>query len=112
MAGDVNEHVLVSSPFDRSAEKPQALKKLEQRNSDAKHSSDVQMWIDQARELIECIEQDKEHQCDGYAGRRTIEIACAIWESARSRRLVHLPLEPGESPLDALWKGEDKPWLK
>lgn len=95
VAGDENKHVPVSSPFERSAEKP-----------------DVQMWVDQAQELINCIEQGKEYQCDGYAGRRTIEIACAIWESARSRRLIHLPLEPGESPLDALWKGQDKPWLK
>jgi hypothetical protein len=29
-----------------------------------------------------------------------------------SAGIIHLPLEPGESPLDALWKGEDKPWLR
>lgn len=81
--GDFYEHHPVTSPF----EKP-----------------DFQMWIDQATELIQCIEQDKEHQCNGYAGKRTIEVACAIWESARSHRLIHLPFECSESPLDAFWR--------
>jgi len=88
--GNQHENIPVDSPF-------------EQRD-------DVQMWIDEIQELIDCIEQDKEHQSDGYAGRTTIEVACAIWESARSRRLIKLPLELAESPLFALWKGKDRPW--
>jgi predicted dehydrogenase len=82
--GDLYEHNPVSSPFERP---------------------DYQMWMDQAKELIQCIEQNKEHQCNGYAGRKTIEITCAIWESARSHRLIRLPFESAESPLDAFWRG-------
>lgn len=93
-SGEVCEDEPVASPFVQSG-----------------RQSDVEMWIDQTQELIECIEQDSEHQCDGHAGRRTIEIACAIWESAVCHRLVELPLEPGESALHALWQGEGKPWL-
>ena len=91
-AGELCEHVPVTSPFEQN--------------------DDVQMWIDEIQELIDCFEQDKEHQSDGRAGRSTIEIANAIWESARSRRLITLPLEPAESPLYALWKGKDRPWEK
>jgi predicted dehydrogenase len=88
-AGEVCEDEPIASPFVHKGEQP-----------------DVQMWIDQTQELIDCIEQDTEHQCDGRAGRRTIELTCAIWESAVSHRLVKLPLEPGESSLHALWRDD------
>jgi predicted dehydrogenase len=87
--GDKFEHVDVVSPFEQD---------------------DIQMWIDQVNELIDCIENNKEHQCNGKAGRKTIEIACATWKSARDRQLVKLPLKPEKSPLFDLWKGETKPW--
>ncbi len=90
-AGDVCEDEPVASPFVQPGQPP-----------------DVQMWTDQTRELIDCIEQGREHQCDGQAGRRTIEIACAIWESAVLHRLVKLPLPPGESALHQLWRRDGK----
>ena len=96
-AGEVCQDEPVASPFVQKGEQP-----------------DVQMWIDQTQELIDCIERDTEHQCDGRAGRRTIEIACAIWESAVSHRLVKLPLEPGKSALRVLWRDDGEasraPW--
>ncbi len=93
MSGDACDHEPVASPFESKDVRVRA-----------------QMWMDQAAELIRCIEEGGEHQCNGHAGRRTIEIACAIWESARSRRRVTLPLAPGECPLYALWRGETRPW--
>lgn len=92
-AGDVQEHQAIPTPFEGGL---------------TKHS--VQHWMDQAQELINCLERGGEHQCNGHAGRATIELACAIWESARSRRLVQLPLQADESPLLALWEGEQRPW--
>lgn len=68
--------------------------------------ADVVMWVDQAAELLRCIEGGREHQCNGLAGRRTIELACAAWESAVSRRRVALPLESKTSALGALWRGD------
>ena len=93
MSGDVCDHQPVPSPFE---------------SRDARERA--QQWIEQAQELVRCIAEGGEHQCDGHAGRRTIELACAIWESARSRRLVRLPLEAGECPLYGLWRGERRPW--
>ena len=90
-SGEVCEDEPIASPFVQKGEQP-----------------DVQMWIDQTQELIDCIEQDREHQCDARASRRTLESACAIWESAVSHRLVKLPLEPAESALHALWRDDGR----
>jgi predicted dehydrogenase len=51
------------------------------------------------QDLIESIEEDREHRSSGYQGRATLEVLMAIYESSRRRRRVGLPLEEKESPL-------------
>jgi predicted dehydrogenase len=52
--------------------------------------------------LIATIETGAEHRLSGESGRKDLEIVNAIYESARQRRIVHLPLEVRESPLEAM----------
>ena len=51
------------------------------------------------QDLIECIEQGREHRSNGHQGRATHEILMAIYQSSRKRARVRLPLEEKESPL-------------
>ncbi len=51
------------------------------------------------RDMIEAIEEDREHRSSGQQGYATHELLMAIYESSRKRRRIHLPLEEMESPL-------------
>jgi predicted dehydrogenase len=51
------------------------------------------------RDMVECIEENREHRSSGYQGRATLEVLMAIYESSRKRGRIRLPLEEKESPL-------------
>lgn len=53
-------------------------------------------------DLLRTIETGAEHTLSGESGRADLEIVSAIYESARQRRIVPLPLEVRESPLEAM----------
>jgi predicted dehydrogenase len=57
-------------------------------------------------ELIDAIEGEREHISSGQVGRNGLEIVMAVFESSRTRRLVNLPLEIQENPLESMMKGE------
>jgi len=50
-------------------------------------------------ELINAIEEEREHISSGQIGRNGLEIIMAIFESSRSRCLINLPLEVQDNPL-------------
>jgi predicted dehydrogenase len=53
----------------------------------------------QAEALIKSMEEDVEHPCSGEQARKTLEAIMAIYESARRREIILLPLEVYENPL-------------
>lgn len=57
-------------------------------------------------ELINAIEEKREHISSGQIGRNGLEIIMAIFESSRSRGLVNLPLKVQENPLEIMMKEE------
>lgn len=60
-------------------------------------------WVEQARELISWIEGAVEnHRGAGPQGRATLEILMAIYQSARQRGVVRMPLAELENPLDLM----------
>ncbi len=60
---------------------------------------DTPPYKDPIEDLVESIEQNREHRSSGYQGRATHEVLMAIYESSRKRRRIRLPLEEKESPL-------------
>lgn len=56
----------------------------------------------QVRELLRWIEGGPEHRGSGRKARDTVEIMMALYESARRHRVVHLPLEEPEYPLELM----------
>ncbi|MBM3265520.1 MAG: Gfo/Idh/MocA family oxidoreductase [candidate division Zixibacteria bacterium] len=61
----------------------------------------------QMRELLAWLEGGPEHRGSGYKARDTVEIMMALYESARHHRVVRLPMEEKEYPLDLMIR-EDK----
>ena len=53
----------------------------------------------QLRELVDWIEGGPEHRGSGRRARDTVEIMMALYESARRREVVHLPLKEKSYPL-------------
>lgn len=49
--------------------------------------------------VIDCIQENKRHLIDGLAGRRSIELINAIYESIETGREVHLRFQPKRSRL-------------
>jgi predicted dehydrogenase len=58
----------------------------------------------QTRELIEWIEGGPEHRGSGRKARDTVEIMMAMYESARQHKVIHLPLQEKEYPLEMMIK--------
>ena len=56
----------------------------------------------QAEALIQSIEKDIQHPGSGEQGRRTLEVLMAVYESARRREIVPLPLRIEENPLSEM----------
>ena len=65
--------------------------------------------VAQARELIEWIEGKSEHRGRAENGRAAIEMIMAIYESARRREVVTMPVRTQCSPLDAMIDAGDLP---
>jgi len=65
------------------------------------------------KEIIEGIEQDKETICPGSAGRASLELVMAAYESERQgRKKIKLPLQIKESPLDLMIKSGRMPHIR
>jgi len=58
----------------------------------------------QTRELIEWIEGGPEHRGSGRKARDTVEVMMAMYESARQNKVIHLPLQEKEYPLEMMIK--------
>jgi UDP-N-acetyl-2-amino-2-deoxyglucuronate dehydrogenase len=56
----------------------------------------------QTRELIEWIETGKESRGSGRIARDTVEVMMAMYESARHNKVIHLPMEEKEYPLELM----------
>ena len=56
----------------------------------------------QVRELIAWIEGGPEHRGSGRQARMTVEIMMSLYESARRNRVIHLPLQEREYPLELM----------
>ena len=56
----------------------------------------------QVRELIAWIEGGPEHRGAGYQARVTVEIMMSLYESARRRRVIHMPLQERGFPLELM----------
>ena len=62
-------------------------------------SSELPSEVTPVYDMIQAIEDDREHRSSGYQGYATLELLMAIYESSRTRRRVQLPMEEMESPL-------------
>lgn len=60
---------------------------------------ELQSEITPVRDLINAIEEEREHRSSGHCGYATLELLMAIYESSRKRQRVRLPMEEMESPL-------------
>lgn len=56
----------------------------------------------QTRELIDWIEGGSESRGSGRIARDTVEVMMAMYESARHNKVVHLPMQEKEYPLDLM----------
>ncbi|MCD6510183.1 MAG: Gfo/Idh/MocA family oxidoreductase [Thermoprotei archaeon] len=63
-------------------------------------------------ELIDWIEGRREHRCSARQARYTMEIMMAIYESARTRSLVRMPLKTKENPLFMMIRSGQLPIVK
>lgn len=66
------------------------------------HDVSVPADTNQYDELLDWIEGGEVHRNEASNARSTVELMMAIYESARSRGLVKLPLDAGPSPLVAM----------
>jgi predicted dehydrogenase len=51
------------------------------------------------QEMIDCIEENREHYSNGREGRAALELIMAIYESQRTGARVSLPLGVRTNPL-------------
>lgn len=65
---------------------------------------DAAMFAGELGELARCIETGAEHQLSGRGGRKALEMLMAIYESARLRTMVTIPLQQAENPLALMIK--------
>jgi UDP-N-acetyl-2-amino-2-deoxyglucuronate dehydrogenase len=56
----------------------------------------------QIADMMQAIWEDREPQCNGTEGRKPLEIILAIYQSARARKPVKLPLSAGTKPHSGL----------
>ncbi len=62
-------------------------------------SPELPSEVTPVHDMIDAIEEDREHRSSGYQGYATLELLMAIYQSSRTRRRVQLPMEEMESPL-------------
>ncbi|RLF18859.1 MAG: hypothetical protein DRZ82_07430 [Thermoprotei archaeon] len=63
-------------------------------------------------EMIDWIEGRREHRCNAYQARYTMEIMMAIYESARTHSLIRMPLKTKENPLFMMIRSGQLPVVK
>ena len=63
-------------------------------------------------DLIRCLEEGRTHPLSGYSARATLEVLMAVYESSRLRRVITLPLENKENPLEQMLAEQGKPFVK
>ena len=56
----------------------------------------------QVRELVRWTEGGPEHRGSGRKARATLEIMMAMYESARRRHVIHMPLQEKGNPLELM----------
>ena len=56
----------------------------------------------QVEELVRWLDGGPEHRNAGHIARDTVEIMMAMYESARQNKVVHLPMEEQEYPLELM----------
>jgi predicted dehydrogenase len=59
-------------------------------------------WVEQARELVAWVEGTVEHRGAAVRARATLEILMGIYQSARERAAVRVPLAERSNPLDLM----------
>jgi predicted dehydrogenase len=59
-------------------------------------------FSEEIRVLLRCLETGAPHPLAAHSARTTLEVLLAIYESARRRAVVALPLEVTDNPLFAL----------
>ena len=57
------------------------------------------------QEMIDCIEEDREHYSNGKEGRAALELIMAVYESQRTGARVKLPLDVRVNPLKQMTGG-------
>lgn len=60
--------------------------------------------VEEMKELIAAIEEDREHLSGGRRGRAALEVAIAIFESSRRRGLINFPVTVKDAPLETMVK--------
>ena len=76
-----------------------ALRIRNQHSGGAWMTTELPSEISPVQDLIEAINEDREHCSSGFQGYASLELLMAIYESSRKRQRIHLPLEEMESPL-------------
>ena len=64
------------------------------------------------KDLLRCLKTGEMHPLSGTSARATLEVLMAIYESARLRQVVTLPLEKGENPLEQMLAERGIPFLQ
>ena len=59
-------------------------------------------WVCQVRELVMWVEGRSGHRNEARHGRAALEILMAIYQSAREREVVRMPLTVQENPLERM----------
>lgn len=57
------------------------------------------------QEMVDCIEEEREHRSSGREGRAALEMIMAVYESQIRKERIQLPLEFTEHPLERWQKG-------
>lgn len=63
-------------------------------------------------DLIRCLEDGSTHQLSGFSARATLEVLMAVYESSRLRRVITLPMDNQENPLEQMLRERGKPFLE
>ena len=58
------------------------------------------------QEMVDCIEENREHRSSGREGRAALELIMAVYESQIRKERIQLPLEFTEHPLERWQKGK------
>lgn len=63
-------------------------------------------------DLIRCLNEGSTHPLSGQSARATLEVLMAVYESSRLRRMITLPMDNLENPLEQMLAERGKPFLE